>query len=227
MLLSNQKYAALICDIEGSKELDGQRNFYQLRLIDTLKSINESYNDSIELAFQIYNGDEFQGLINDFSVIPKIIYEIEKNLMPVKVNIGIGIGTVATDLKISNTFVNDGEAYYCARNALNEVKEGRNKHRNIDTNIILRASFENDFEKVINTIFSLCFIIKSNWTKKQQNIISSLEEHDDVQHLTAKNLNISHTGVSRALDRARYYSVKDAYHNLYLIFKELGEDKGV
>lgn len=221
---NHSMYVALICDIQNSKKLKEKRKTCQLRLIEAIDEVNRVFQEELVFEFKIYNGDEFQGMLKTSKILLEVIYFLENQLYPLKINVGIGIGELDTKLMDLDTFTNDGQVYHYARAALNEVKDLRVKKVNINSNIIFKmANLDKVLEKNINSIFSLSHIIRDGWTDKQVEVIKTLESCDGIQNIAAKQLEVSHTNVSRALERAKYYSFREAYKNLSLLISDLGD----
>ena len=88
-------YIAIIGDIKKSKELENRKNI-QVRLNYVLSEINEKYNSVISAKFMITLGDEFQGLLCSGDRVLDIIEEIQRQMYPVEIRFGIGVGQITT-----------------------------------------------------------------------------------------------------------------------------------
>ena len=119
-------YIVIIGDMVGSKLLQERKNV-QDRLIDILNSINNLYERDISSKFMVTLGDEFQGVMHRFSHVMDVLDRVEREMLPVHVRFGIGIGEVTTDIKYDSPFGSDGPAYYNARKIVDKLKENEKK----------------------------------------------------------------------------------------------------
>ena len=72
-------YIAMICDIKNSRNLNNRLEV-QLQLIDVLKKCNEKFKDFIISPFIITIGDEWQGLLSEYTSYNDIIEFFKENL---------------------------------------------------------------------------------------------------------------------------------------------------
>lgn len=206
------KAIAIISDVESSGILAKQNIDYIDVLESALNYVNTHYKEEIILPFEIYNGDEFQGLLKHTSNFLEIIYEIEKRFFPLKFNTGIGIGNVTQDI---STFKSSGECYFSARDALEEVKQNRKALKRVDTNKkIISNIISAESLDIINSLLSTLFVIKDSWSEKQNNIISLIEELDTTQIQVAEKLDINPSSVTRSLESSSYYTYKNSLKTL-------------
>lgn len=131
-------FIAIIGDIRNSKELPA-RKVVQDRLKTVLDTINAKYEAEIVSDFLITLGDEFQGLLTGGKNILRIIEEIKKELYPVELRFGIGIGQITTEINTEMALGADGPGYYNARKAIEQLKENEKKNKAILSDIRLQA----------------------------------------------------------------------------------------
>ena len=67
-------------------------------------------------------GDEFQGLLNNPAYAIEIVKYIQRELYPVKLRFGIGIGEISTEINQKAAIGADGPAFYAAREIINFLK---------------------------------------------------------------------------------------------------------
>jgi hypothetical protein len=164
-------YYAIVGDIISSKSID-ERRVVQNKLERYLTTLNKEYSTSLKKKIAVTLGDEFQGLFNDASHLLEIIHKIELEMYPIKLRFGLGIGEMEFDYGyIDSPYQSDGEVWWNARRAIDEVKKRNSKNKlEYFSNIYIKG--KNDFfNKRINVVLDLCYSIKTNWTKKQIELI--------------------------------------------------------
>lgn len=217
----NSAYIAIIGDIKNSKQLES-RNEVQNNLQNILKEINIKYEDDIASKFVITLGDEFQGLLSNGKNVMGIIEEIRRNLYPVEIRCGIGIGKMATTINPEMALGADGPAYYKAREAVEKLKENEKKSKTTAADIRLEWGEEKkDQESLINTVFELTCVIEKSWTDRQREIIWDMQKHDDGQTNAAKRLGIAQPTVQKALVKGHYYIYAKAMKDVNDILEDI------
>lgn len=220
--MDKQIYIAIIGDIKKSKELQ-ERDAFQIQLKNVLVRINKRYSTELASDFMITLGDEFQGLLKDSTSVIKIIEEIELSLTPVKLRFGIGVGEIHTTINRKLPLGADGPAYYNARRGIDELKELEKKSKMHLSNIIVHGDGETSINfDLLNTIFSLMYVIKEQWTQGQLKVIKEITMSNDNQVTLAKRLGIAQAGVSKHLLKANYFTYANAVLSVEKEFKKLG-----
>ena len=97
MRLFYSPYIAIIGDIKESRKIN-DRNNVQNKLKAVLIKINQKYESAISAKFTITLGDEFQGLLCVGENVIDIIEEIRREMSPVQIRFGIGVGEINTDI---------------------------------------------------------------------------------------------------------------------------------
>lgn len=213
-------YIAIIGDIKNSKKIPDRKRV-QEKLNRTLETINQKYKADISSEFLITLGDEFQGLLCNGTNAMNIILEIERNMYPVKIRFGIGVGEIATAIR-KMAIGADGPGYYNARDAIEYLKQKEKKRKSAKADIRIELDEENQATSImVNRILSLITIIKESWTDRQREIIWDMMEHQDNQINVAKRLNIKQPAVQKSLAHANFYSYKEAIDTLNTIFDEI------
>lgn len=216
-------YIAIIGDIKNSKKLNDRKNV-QINLNHVLNAINQKYKSAISAKFMITLGDEFQGLLHQGTNILDIIEEIQREMYPVQIRFGIGIGEITTDINSEMAIGADGPGYYKAREAIEELKHSEQKNKNQSSDI--RIEIEDDTGSVssmLNTIFLLMTVIRNNWSERQREIILEFDKYKGTQLECAERLHIAQSSVQRSLISGNYYAYKDAKDTVTNILKEIGE----
>ena len=204
-------YCAIIADIINSKSIK-ERKAFQESLEKILFAINKEYEIYIASEFMITLGDEFQGLLSSPDKLIEITDKIKLKLFPVNLRIGVGIGTIETDIKRSLPIGADGPAYYNARYALSSIKEKKNKYQQPSHGIVLSSGKLKDHfsDDLINSIFVLCNSLENSWTNKQRDLVLSQLHNEKTQREIAKELDLNQSSVQRRLKAASYYAYKYA-----------------
>ncbi len=191
-------YVAIIGDLVHSKDIIN-RNQVQQRLRNCLENINQSYTN-LASNFMITLGDEFQGLLSTQENILAILDEIEFALHPVQVRFGIGCGSISTDIFSKSSEI-DGPAFHYARSMINETK---NKNRSITSTLISSDLSPTPTDQLINTIFSLSYVLKEKWSSRQVEIIRTYLQQGKNQYKTADALSIAQSSVYKSLKASNF-----------------------
>lgn len=214
-------YIAIIGDIVDSKKLQ-DRNGVQVKLSNLLDTVNKHHEGHIVSNFMITIGDEFQGVLNCGHKVMDIITEIEANMYPTLIRFGIGIGTLHTKVNREVPLGADGPAYYNARKMIEELKKIEKMNKTFDSNIMIASEGEHSTrDMLLNSVLSLCYTIKSKWTKRQREVIISYLNNEENQHKTAKKLNIGQSSVNKAIVNSGFYSYKNGIDTTRIVLSEI------
>lgn len=205
--VANKKYIVIKADIINSRQSE-ERNAIQKSLSKALETINDTYDSSIASKFMITSGDGFQGLMTIGTHLFDIIQLLEISVAPLKLRFGIGIGSVSTDIDEDNSAIIDGPSYHYADEMLTCVKSLEGQYSSISTNILLKSN--RDHDEILNALLNMRYVVRSSWTKRQHEVITTFIEMNENQYETASKLNVNQSTVSRALKSTDYYSVKSA-----------------
>ncbi|HHU20619.1 MAG TPA: hypothetical protein GXZ58_10490 [Bacilli bacterium] len=209
-MIHSDKYVAIIGDILESKQLK-KRKEVQQKLKEKLRSVNEKYADDIAAKFMITLGDEFQGLLYNPAHIFTIINEIEMALSPIELRFGIGIGDITTEINYHQSSEVDGPAYHRARQMITEIEKIKSQYTEREANMMICSGTKNgQTDQLLNSILSVCTVLKSKWTDRQQEIIHTYLSHNENQYEAASILKINQSSVSKALKKADFYSYQAA-----------------
>lgn len=220
---SYSPYIAIIGDIKKSKKIE-DRKFIQIKLKKVLDGINERYACDLSAKFVITLGDEFQGLLCKGENVLNIIEEVKREMYPIQVRFGIGVGEITTDINFEMAIGADGPGYYNARQAIEILKQSEQKNKTKSSD--LRIEIEDDKSSVsilLNTIFSLMTVIQNNWSERQREIIWEIDKYGGSQLECAERLCISQSSVQRSLNNGDYYAYKNAKDTVNNVLKEIGE----
>jgi len=214
----NDPYIAIIGDIKKSKEIEDRKSV-QNKLEETLNMINEKYGKGISAKFTITLGDEFQGLLSSGRFVMNIIEEIQREMYPVEIRFGVGIGHITTDINSEMAIGADGPAYHKAREAIEFLKEDEQKNKTNASDIRIKSDGDNEATTImLNTILSLLAVVKAGWSDRQREIIWDTIKYQDGQAKSADRLDVVQSSIQRGLNNGNYYAYKDA---IDIISKEM------
>ena len=120
------QYYAIIGDIKRSKKIENRCEI-QEKLKKILDNVNSIYNNDISAKFLITLGDEFQGLLEITAPILEIIKYIQREIYPIKLRFGVGMGNVSTLINHEAAIGADGPAFYAAREMIEFLREQKKK----------------------------------------------------------------------------------------------------
>ena len=120
------QYYAIIGDIKRSKKIENRCEI-QEKLKKILDNVNSIYNNDISAKFLITLGDEFQGLLEITAPILEIIKYIQREIYPIKLRFGVGIGNESTLINHEAAIGADGPAFYAAREMIEFLREQEKK----------------------------------------------------------------------------------------------------
>lgn len=224
MLDSDPMYIAVIGDIRTSKELRDRR-LVQEKLRRTLENINGRYKEDISANYLITLGDEFQGLLNDGGNLLQMIEQIQREMYPVQIRFGIGMGAITTAINADMAIGADGPAYYCARNAIESLREKERRSKRGGCGIRIEADEGNPvITDLLNAVFSLMSVLQNRWTARQREIIWDFDFHKDSQEKTAIRLGITQPSVQKGLAGGNYYAYRDARDTAEKVLKGIKEE---
>ena len=219
-------YIAIIGDIVDSRHASDRKEV-QIRLKTVLEEVNNAYGNDIASKFMVTLGDEFQGLLKSGSPAMEILEKIEFAMFPVKIRIGVGVGSITTDIDPNMPLGADGPAYYCAREMINELRSLEKKNRESRSDILIKIEDHAEISSLINTVFTLSAAIKSEWTNRQREIIHLYGYSGKTQKEVADFLHINQSNVQKALAGSNYYAYRKSMDTVTGILSGIGGEKHV
>lgn len=135
----------------------------------------------------------------------EIVKYIQRELYPVKLRFGIGIGEISTEINQKAAIGADGPAFYAAREIINflknEEKHLKNQAPDIQIEYYNSKSIEID---EINIMLALIKVIEDSWTDKQRYTIWDMMLNGGSQEKCAKRMKTSQSTVARRLLDGKY-----------------------
>lgn len=210
--MCENNYIAIIGDIVESKKIKDRIDF-QRKFKAILDIINEKYGKNITSKFMITLGDEFQGLLSKSDDLFEIIFEIEKEMRPIKIRFGIGIGPIYTDINPEVPLGADGPAYHYARKMVDKLKSRESKYKNAPANILIETERE-ECNLLLESILELTYAVKSRWTDRQIQIIEAYKKNDENQYKVAEKLAITQSTVNKAIKASMLYQYNNGIESI-------------
>lgn len=215
------KYIAMIGDIKQSKKLEN-RSQIQEKLSNILECVNKTYCAEISANFVITLGDEFQGLLKSNAHLFDIVRHIQRELYPVRLRFGVGIGEISTRIFPEAAIGADGPAYYAAREMIDQLRQ-QEKIKKQTADIQVSVYNRDDFEVTeINTILALMKTIEEGWSEKQRLTIWDMMKNGGSQEECAKRMGTAQSTIARRLADGYYLTYERAGRTVNEALRRLG-----
>ncbi len=185
---SGHLYAVVTADLVHSRALS-ERGEWQRRLRALVERLNDRHADDLAAPFMITLGDEIQGLVRDPTGFPQVVTAIHSAIRPDMIAVGVGIGTVATELRVRVTEM-DGPAFVRARQA---VESGKAAGREVVVVSGLPLA-----DAVLNALYALMGGVQRRWTDKQWERVNLYRTHRSLEKV-ADIVGVSKQAISRDL----------------------------
>ncbi|HXJ12678.1 MAG TPA: SatD family protein [Candidatus Limnocylindrales bacterium] len=199
-------WAVIVADVVGSSRTRGLRSVLGVRLrLVTSAHLREG---RIRLPYAVTAGDEFQTLACDLRQIPELIFDLRRQMRPLQLRIGVGIGKIPGPL---HGPVNQlaGQAFEFARLAISQAKAGR-PHSGKAT----RFHSENkDFDLEANLIYNLHDALVGRLSGKQWRTVDAYLAKGRVD-LAARTLRINASTASRSLSRSHLWQTLEMMESM-------------
>lgn len=177
-----KNYAALIIDLKKSRSYSvEERNSIQHYIVKVIQNLNEVFSDTLARDVQFSAGDEIQGLF--FSPEWAYLYfrMLRMLISPVKIRAGIGIGEWDVKIEDASTTAQDGPAYHNARYAIDKLKDA------LGYSVLFYSG--NEVDLFLNAVINTSFVITSNHTEYQNELMLFSELLYPIDYRQAINYN--------------------------------------
>lgn len=212
---------ALIADIINSRKIQN-RAIFQKEFIDVINNINNRFDEFIVSKFTVTTGDEFQGLVNNASIILDIVTYIKSNFKDVNFRYGVGIGSIVTDINKNIAIGADGPAYYMAREAINYVKAIENSNKKAKTDILIQSEVPLQKLAYINLLLKNNFYLYSKMSNRQRELVNFFILNNEIKEKDTSNiLSISQQSINKSLHSAGFYYYKENYEFLKSMMEDI------
>jgi hypothetical protein len=202
MKTNTTNYAAITCDIVGSRQIEEFRRKRDQKLRRISKLHVEKKLILSEYAITAW--DEFEGILSRPTNLPGVIVDLRRHFHPFELWIGIGIGQVTEPHKKPVNVFAGGEAFERAREAMNKLKPKRSK-----TGVLTSFVTGNEmFDLIGDTVYQLHDSLLQSISNKQWETINVLMETSG-QELAAKKLGLNKSTISRNLRRGFWWQIQE------------------
>ena len=188
---SHRQFVAIIADIVGSRELPAaRRKIVQRSLLNILTRLNNQYRTALAAKFKMTSGDEFESLLrieHAGKTIPDIVWTLETRFAEPALRIGIGLGSVDTDLSEDASAL-DGPAFHHARTAVSQAAANKQLGG-------VFSGFGDEADPILNGIARLLRYQRSRWSEQQRNVAIQLRQ-GKLQTAAAAELGLTKQAVS-------------------------------
>jgi len=209
--VTDRVYAAITADIVGSTEYyKAHGKPLRPRLLEALEKVNARHVEALAVQFTITLGDEVQGLVTNPADSPRVVYDLRLQLSPLKCRVGVGIGSIVSDLAESTAQM-EGQAFSHSREAI----DAASRHK---CGVTVYRVEDRLAEEMANVISSLIDAIQDRWTDKQWDSVRLYSELGDVSRVAAA-LGVKPPSV---IDRLRPTARREIEEGLNLLSACLG-----
>lgn len=217
-------HIAIIGDIKNSRKIV-ERKEVQTKLNHVLQEINQIYSGSIASNFTITLGDEFQGLLCSGKNTMNILQYIKKEMAPINIRFGIGVGHITTHVDPKISIGADGPGYYMARDSIETVKNYENRKEKALCDMLIKIDGDNQLQEIsLNSTLKLMYSIEQRWTNKQKEIINYMLFEDMSQTEVSQHFNVTPSNIQQILAKSHYYAYKEAFDSINKILSEVDYD---
>lgn len=188
-------YCAIIGDIVGSRKL-ADRNEAQKKFQAMAEKACRQYQADIVSPFTVTIGDEFQVLLRRVKTAPEVIDTVIREMAPIALVFGVGIGDISTDINREMAIGMDGPAFHAARKAVEQAKRKK-------PGVIYRTALP-EVGPGMDMMNSLQYFIEScskKRTKRQKQVLELLGK-GLTQEEIAQRLQITQQSVSNIINWA-------------------------
>jgi hypothetical protein len=193
-------YGVLIADVVASRSTADLRSLLNEKLrVASIAQLNEQL---IRVPYAVTAGDEFQVVAARLERVPKLILDLRRRLLPLRLRVGVGIGMVEGQIRRPVNRL-AGEAFENARKAIVEIKA----QRKYPTLTLFHSNRER-FDGVANLMYGLHDTLMRRTTAKQWETIAVYLIKNRVDH-TAKALEIDRSTASRNLRRGFFWQMEE------------------
>jgi SatD family (SatD) len=193
-------YAVLIAEVVASRSSARLRRSLTQKL--RIASIAQLDDGLIRVPYAVTAGDEFQVVATNLHRIPRLILDLRRRLLPLRLGIGVGLGTIEGQIRQPVNRMT-GEAFENARKAIIEIKSTRKY-----PTLTRLQSARKLFDDVANLIYGLHDTLVRGTTIKQWETIAIYLIKNRVDY-TAKALGIDSSTASRNLRRGFFWQMED------------------
>lgn len=192
------KITVITADVIGSRDA----NLTQESMARKLRGLR---HPDIISPFTVSRGDELQGVLTGWLPHPEIVRRLRWACLPLKLRIGIGLGIFQGELN-PDPWKMSGQAFFRARQALDQIKSGREPA----TRLITGAAALNE---LANSGWLLMDTLLSGWTRGQWEAVTAYEE-EGTYAAAGERLGVAAQNVQKRCKAARWNQIRRAERGL-------------
>lgn len=190
----------LIGDIVASRDVDNRIKL-QRRLSEAIHKVN-AVSNSLLSPYTITLGDECQAVLRNAEGLFRDIFTVRKKIHPSKIRFSIGIGGVATSINPDMAIGMDGEAFYAAREGLDELKKSKG--------MLSVRGLKCRSAALLEETLSLVSWLSSDWEKNRLGVLLGFIQEQPAAQI-AKELGISRQAVYQNRDAGNLETVAEVF----------------
>lgn len=184
--------------------------------LDSLETLKEKLNQiqvsGLYTPFSVSRGDELQAVCDKLSLLPVIIRNLRYACLPLRIRLGIGIGSINNPDLSQNSWDMTGPAFVLARKALDSIEKSK-----IPETVLVSEDL--CFDRAFNSIYSLTDTIVSGWTPNQWEAVQAYET-DRTFVKAAGELKIAWQNVQKRCQAANWGVIKKVEQDLASLFED-------
>jgi SatD family (SatD) len=211
--MKEKRYVVLIADVVGSRTRRDLRALLGQRLAKASRA--HLRGKHIRLPYAVTAGDEFQTIMTSYARLPELIFDLRELLRPLRLRMGIGIGTVSGKVHGPVNRLG-GEAFQFARQALERVKGGEGNKFRVLTGF---KTQDTAFDSTANLIYALQDTLLLKVTEKQWETIAVFRKKRRLRD-TAEAMRLDVSTVSRNLKRGYFWQVEETLKGMKTLLQE-------
>lgn len=208
--------------------IDSKKHLINIEsLNNSLKELNNAFDSDLMAYFKLYRGDEIQCVLLPTSNIIKVVRNLRYAINPLKVRIGIGKGTIDTEVdlrnnKLKNTdpWENNGQAFFLARESLKLLTNKRIYKKKPRTYFL--SNMDDKYPKLnsVNSLLNLYDIVLESWADSQWNSVHAYEKYNNLEE-AALHLGKTYQSIQRSVSKANWDEVKVCEEQINQLISQL------
>ncbi|NLW56183.1 MAG: hypothetical protein GX050_06145 [Firmicutes bacterium] len=159
--------------------------------------------------FTFSRGDEVQAVCTGYLRAPSLLRQLRYYFLPLKLRIGIGLGTITSGLEAESSWQMNGPAFHHARQALDQMKYER-------YSLTKLVSGDHQFDQAVNAFLALYDTILGRWTREQWEGVMTYEAAGTYREAAAR-LGIALQNVEKRCRAAHWRVIQQAEAALKLM----------
>lgn len=186
-------------------------------LKNKLDKVNDIFKNCLYTKFTSLKGDEFQAIVEkeNQSKLMKIIRELKHQMGNHKLRIGVGYGEINSIGNKDSEFGSwefNGEAFYKARNAIDDLRIKKNNSVQMIT--MFKVLNDETMNETINLLYFNIDRALSKWKEENWIIANLLEDdktHEEISDIMNRknNTKIDRVSYTKKINRSDWYLIQE------------------